>query len=100
MSAALIEGNVSLSHGQRQTSGAPYYTLYSTALKCSRGAVLPANIRLYSPPNEPLLADQSIVHLVGCFIAPTSSTILIDALYLTTYPGDPTDDEYDTHLPL
>lgn len=99
MSAALIEANLCLTHGQRQSTNPKYYTFYTTALECASGHILTANVRFYSPPNEPLLPQASVVHLVGRFIAPTSSTVLIDTLDSKTYPGDPTDDNYETHIP-
>ena len=101
MSAAFIEGNISLTHGHRDPStiAPPYYTFYSTALQCTNTHVIKGDVRVYSPPNEPLLADETAVHIVGRFFAPPSGTILIDTLSLTPFPGNPCDDTYEDLLP-
>ncbi|KAF8518805.1 hypothetical protein JB92DRAFT_2711880, partial [Gautieria morchelliformis] len=58
----------------------------------------PLEMRLYSPPGETLLPDDTVVRIVGRIFAP-SGTILLDVFSLTAYPGDPASEQYEDAIP-
>jgi len=70
-------------------------------MQCSSGASLPAKLRVYSPFNDTILKDNTVVFAISCaYFPPTQNTILLDALHVSALPGDPKDNDYEAfHLP-
>ncbi|KAF8488131.1 hypothetical protein JB92DRAFT_1452186 [Gautieria morchelliformis] len=81
------------------TTSPMYYCFYDTVVQALDDALGPMELRLYSPPGERLLPDDTIVRVIGRIFAPPSSPILMDVISLMAYPGDPTSDEYEDGIP-
>lgn len=106
MSSLTIFRFFALAKGHRDHSQKPgasmktYYCFYTTALQCSSGVVLPAELCIYSPFNDTVLQDQTVVFAVAWAHFPSHGTILLDASHLFPFPGDPSEeDTYDHNLP-
>ncbi|KAF8511579.1 hypothetical protein JB92DRAFT_2647304, partial [Gautieria morchelliformis] len=76
-----------------------YYLFYDTVLETLTGTFHPMEIRFYTPLGEKLLCEDTIAHVVGCVYAASSTKVLMDALSVTAYPGDPSSDEYEDGVP-
>ncbi|KAF8517111.1 hypothetical protein JB92DRAFT_3307315, partial [Gautieria morchelliformis] len=50
------------------------------------------------PPGEKLLCDNTVAHVVGRMYA-ASSTKVLDGVSVTTYPGNPSSDDYEDTIP-
>ncbi|KAF8514800.1 hypothetical protein JB92DRAFT_2602360, partial [Gautieria morchelliformis] len=72
-----------------------YYCFYDTIVQGAVDSTVPLEMRLYSPPGETLLPDDTVVCVVGRIFAPPSGTILLDVFSLTAYPGDPASEQYE-----
>ncbi|KAF8498831.1 hypothetical protein JB92DRAFT_2562398, partial [Gautieria morchelliformis] len=81
------------------TASPTYYCHYNTVLQtCHEDVVIPVDLRVYSPPGECLLPDNTVAHVVGRIFAPPSSKILMDVLSIVPYPGDPKADNYEDNI--
>ncbi|KAJ7907696.1 hypothetical protein B0H13DRAFT_1879318 [Mycena leptocephala] len=58
-----------------------------------------ATLRVYSGSGDAPLPDNTIAFVIAKACAPTGKPIELDALYLSAFPGDPNDDQYDEHIP-
>ncbi|OBZ78509.1 hypothetical protein A0H81_02121 [Grifola frondosa] len=63
------------------------------------GPTLPAELRIYSPRNDTPLPDNTIAFVVAKAHAPANGTILLDALSIYPFPGDPNSDDYQDAIP-
>ncbi|KAF8496609.1 hypothetical protein JB92DRAFT_2630600, partial [Gautieria morchelliformis] len=81
------------------TTTSTYYSFYDMVLETLMGTLHPMEIRLYMPPGEKLLRDDTIVHVVGRVYAASSTRVLMDAVSVMAYPGDPSSDEYEDGIP-
>ena len=106
MSSLTVFGFFALAKGHRDLFQKPgsstktYYCFYTTALQCSSGVVLPAELRIYSPFNDTVLQDHTVVFTISRAYFPSHGTILLDASHLFPFPGDPSEeDAYDRNLP-
>ena len=51
---------------------------------------------MYSPPNDTVLADNTIAYVIARAYCPSAGMALLDAIQLTPFYGDPSlGDEYD-----
>ncbi|KAF8589578.1 hypothetical protein K439DRAFT_1332094 [Ramaria rubella] len=83
-----------------QRNGSPQYFLYyETSLQCASLDVLHvAEIRIYCLHKESPLKDYTVVNLIGRLFAPSDRKYLIDGLFMTPFPGDLADDEYESTI--
>ena len=84
------------------TAGSPgtWYTYYDTTVTCITQVFLPAQIRVYSPPGEPIFPDETVTFLIGKLsLQAGASRALIDATHIRAIPGDPSDATYEDRVP-
>ncbi|KAF8479819.1 hypothetical protein JB92DRAFT_2767470 [Gautieria morchelliformis] len=91
--------NLCLRGGCRQTTPPTYYSFYDTVLETLVATLLPMEIHLYTPLGEKLLRNDTIACMVGRVYVALSSKILMDAVSLIPYPGDPSSDDYEEGIP-
>lgn len=108
MSSLISFGFFAVAEGIREavqkpgSSSTTYYCFYTTSVQCSSGVSLPAKLQVYSPFNDIILEDNTVVFAIfrAYFLPTQNSTILLDALHFCALPGDPKDDDYEaSHLP-
>ncbi|KAF8483028.1 hypothetical protein JB92DRAFT_2763755, partial [Gautieria morchelliformis] len=63
------------------------------------GPRVPMDIRLYSPPGDGFLVDDTVACVVRRIFAPASGNVMMDAFSIIPYPGDASSEEYDDNLP-
>ncbi|CDO71192.1 hypothetical protein BN946_scf184845.g62 [Trametes cinnabarina] len=83
----------------RPPSGSVYHCYYTTAIQTASGTTIPAEIRVYSPPSDIPLRDDTVIFLVGKLQLRVDLPALIDALHLYPVPGDVSDESYQDHVP-
>ena len=98
MSALNLFGVFALRDGCCSKSGKSYYCFYNTALQCSSGTALPAEMRIYSPMNDMAVEDDTVV-FAHCCAYLLYSEILLNVSHIFPFPGDPSSHEYDENLP-
>lgn len=104
MTSFLINGYFAVSGGRRVSSENPnthkvtHHVLYNTIVQTS-GVDLNAEIRTWSPANEALLPDGTVVDLLAKVFAPPNATLLLDAFQMTAFPGDPQSAVYEDNIP-
>ena len=115
MSSCHIDGFFAIANGNRArvnkpfhnptttaTAGSPgtWYTYYDTTITCITQVFAAAQIRVYSPPGEPIFPDQTVVFLIGKLcIQPGTPQAFIDATHIRPIPGDPSDPNYEDRVP-
>ena len=106
MSSLTVFGFFALAGGRRVATQKPgsgtktYYCFYTTALQSTSGVALPVQLRVYSPTNDRVLEDNTVVFAVARAHMPAHETILLDVSHMYAIPGDPSSpDVYDAHLP-
>ena len=116
MSSITLTGFFGLLHGKcvshpkaGDSSVVVHHTVYSSIVQCTLSDVgdqpmaIPAEIRLWCPPSQPLHPDSTFAFIVAKAYIPSPGSLpnmaLLDALYLVPYPGDTDADEYEDHIP-
>ena len=115
MSSCHISGFFALAQGNRlrvnkpfrnptatTTAGSPgtWYAFYDTTTTCLTDVFAAAQLRVYSPPGEPILPDHTIVYVIGkVCIQPGTERALIDATHMRPVPGDVNDPDYEERVP-
>ncbi|KAJ7462782.1 hypothetical protein B0H11DRAFT_1734991 [Mycena galericulata] len=103
--ALTIFGIFSVRNGNRvstvkRTGGSVFHQQYMTAIECENGQRLRAQLRVYSPPGDQTLPDNTVVLTVGQIIFPAGGAdALMDAIRVVPFPGDPTSDAYQDNMP-
>ncbi|KAF8527261.1 hypothetical protein JB92DRAFT_2547028, partial [Gautieria morchelliformis] len=77
------------------TTSPTYYCSYETVVQALNGLTVPMELRLYSPPGECVLPDNTDTCVVCRIFAPPSSPVLMDVMSLMAYPGDLASDDYE-----
>ncbi|EJD34521.1 hypothetical protein AURDEDRAFT_43477, partial [Auricularia subglabra TFB-10046 SS5] len=97
-------GYFALSNGRRVSSENPntrkltHHVLYDTVIQTS-GTDVRAEIRTWAPANEAVLADGTVVDLLGKVYAPGNATVLVDVVQMVPFPGDASADDYEDKIP-
>ncbi|KAF8488618.1 hypothetical protein JB92DRAFT_3206701 [Gautieria morchelliformis] len=99
MSTVTLTGNICIRGGRLQTISPTYYWFYESVLPITNDSNVPLQLRVYSPPGDSLLQDDTIVRVFGRIFAPPSSKILMDVTSIVPYPGDPASDNYEENIP-
>jgi hypothetical protein len=111
MSSLLFAGVFSLHGGRRaQTSynkrngekGSAWHAYYKTAVICQAPPLLPAEVRVYSRAQDVLYLDHTVALIFAkAFVLPANvgGEILLDAMHVAAFPGNPMTDNYDESLP-
>ncbi|KIP03196.1 hypothetical protein PHLGIDRAFT_54813, partial [Phlebiopsis gigantea 11061_1 CR5-6] len=73
-----------------------YY--YNTTIQTPTHAI-PAELRIYSPPDDVAHPDYTIAHVVAKAHLAANGTALLDAISVAPVPGDPEDDSYEDRVP-
>jgi hypothetical protein len=76
---------------------------YITCLKFTSDDIMMyslATLHVYSGSGNALLPDNTITFMIAKACAPTRKPIELDVLYLSAFPGDPNDDQYDVCMPI
>ncbi|KIM65723.1 hypothetical protein SCLCIDRAFT_1158130 [Scleroderma citrinum Foug A] len=76
-----------------------WHCLYSTSLQCSSGIHIPAKIHIYSPFNDVIHADHTIMFIVAKAYCPPNDIALLNAYHIFPIPGNPEDDNYESLAP-
>src|SRR5882762_8260072 len=76
-----------------------WHAHYTTTIQCADGSTLPANVRIYSPMNDVLHADNTIAFVYALAHIPTNSIVVMDASHVLPFPGDPLTDSYEDSVP-
>lgn len=61
-----------------------------------------AELRRYSPPNDAVLADDTIAFVIAKVYVPPANvpgSILLEAIHIAPVPSDPTSDTYEDTVP-
>jgi hypothetical protein len=107
MSAFILFGNFCLAGGERKptektsTTGAPIYVnhfYYDTTITLLDGE-LQAELRIYSPPGDVRLPDNTVVFAVTHAHITAQPLALLEAQTVFPYPGDPSSGTYQDGLP-
>lgn len=105
MSSFTIIGFFGLANGHRLQTVKPgtdirtWHAHYTTTVQCTNPPFLPADLRIYSPINDILHADNTIAFVIARVHVPHSGDTLMDALHIIPCPGDPSQDSYDETVP-
>ncbi|KIJ12187.1 hypothetical protein PAXINDRAFT_14959 [Paxillus involutus ATCC 200175] len=105
MSSITMFGFFGLAAGCRVSSQKPgastksYHCFYTTALQCTSGVALPAELRVYSPFNDTVLEDNTVAFVVAKVHFPKNESVLLEVSHVIPLPGDPSSDDYDNNLP-
>ena len=86
---------------QSPNSRTTYHCFYNTVLQSTGppDASFPAELRVYGPRDSVVLADNTVVFVYARLHVPPTGTALLDVIQMYPFPGDPSDDTYDDHLP-
>ncbi|KDQ49074.1 hypothetical protein JAAARDRAFT_143925 [Jaapia argillacea MUCL 33604] len=76
-----------------------FHCLYTTAVQCSSGDLLPAKLHAYSPPNDTILPDNTVAFVIAKVFAPPNADIILNAIHVVPLPGNPNNDDYESHIP-
>ena len=76
-----------------------WHAHYTTTIQCADGSTLPANVRIYSPMNDVLHADNTIAFVYALAHIPINSIVVMDASHVLPFPGDPQTDSYEDSVP-
>ena len=79
-----------------------YYIHYITSVNCSVSGPISAELRKYSPPNDTVLADNTIAFVIAKVYVPPANVpgnILLEAIHIAPVPGDPTSEAYEDSVP-
>ncbi|KAJ6540399.1 hypothetical protein B0H19DRAFT_1175595 [Mycena capillaripes] len=107
MSSFNVFGFFALAQGKRVATYAPgatfpiHHNHYNTSMKSNSDDVVnpSATLRVYSGSGDAPLPDNTIAFVVSKASAQTGKPVELDALYLSAFPGDPNDDQYEEHIP-
>ena len=94
-----IRTEVSKSNG---TTQAVYYMYYITSINCAMLGPISAELHRYSPPNDAVLADDTIAFVIAKVYVPPANvpgSILLEAIHIAPVPSDPTSDTYEDTVP-
>ena len=84
-SSFLISGIFFLSDGSRSTNP-PYYAQYLSALDfLNPDRFINVSIRKYTPPSEPLYAEETVVFLVAKAALPAGEDGMLDTIHCTPF---------------
>ena len=95
-----ITGFFAVKNGNKQNH--QHRSRYDTAISCVHPPAIPAELYAYSPPGLPFLPNGSVVHLTGKVFYPPPGdpgSVIIDALEMSPFPGDPSKLAYHATLP-
>jgi hypothetical protein len=76
-----------------------WHAHYATTIQCADGNTIPADLRIYSPMNDVLHADDTVAFIYARAHLPNNSPALLDASHIVACPGDPTDNDYEDSVP-
>jgi len=109
MSYFIISGFFAVANGRRvpstsRTGAAPSLThlpfiIYDSAVSCTNGDVVPAAIRIYSHPGEPIAPNNTIFFLNAKAAIERNQPLMLDALLMSAVPGSPDDKDYEDAVP-
>ena len=104
MSSFAFIGFLCLAQGRRVMTTWPnntqtWHAHYVTSIQCPNSAGLPADLRIYSPMNNILHIDNTVVFVHACAQITQNGTVLLDASHLVPRAGNPEDDDYETMIP-
>jgi hypothetical protein len=84
-SSFVISGIFFLSDGTRSTSPS-YYATYQSALDfLDTDDFIGVSVRKYTPPSEPLYANETVVFLVAKAVLPAGEDAMLDAIHCTPF---------------
>ena len=90
----------STSSSTTSSSSSTWFNFYSTTIRYSDDApALPALIRVYSPPGDLPLDENTIVFMVAKVLVPDKGDVLLDAICMYPLPGDPASSDYEDATP-
>ncbi|KAJ7724053.1 hypothetical protein DFH07DRAFT_721006, partial [Mycena maculata] len=91
-------GIFSLRQGERveskRNNRTVYHNLYYTAIACTSATRIQAQLRVYSPPGDEPLPDDTIVLTIAQVIFSAGADAFMDALHVLLFPGDPTSNNH------
>jgi hypothetical protein len=93
-----ITGFFAIRAGRLQERGSAHHIIYQSGFRGTDGKSIATSIHTWDRGLN-ILKDLTVVYVNGKLHAPRNSTIAIDATEFKAMPGDPDDEDYDTHLP-
>lgn len=108
MSSFIVLGLLGLTGGHREFITKPgrnareikvYHIYYTTSLQCLNGDSLPGELRVYSPPGDGILSDNTVAFVAAKSAVVPRSNVLLEALYVSPAQGDPDSEGYEDALP-
>ena len=76
------------------------HDVYTSCVICSDSISMPAEVRKYSTSKDIILQDKTVAYIVAKLnVPPAGGPILIEAWHVAPVPGDPSSDEYNSHIP-
>ncbi|ETW84532.1 hypothetical protein HETIRDRAFT_312318 [Heterobasidion irregulare TC 32-1] len=106
MSSFMLFGNLAVAGASRVSSSqkvddgvvTTFHYLYDTTISVRNGPPIQSSLRVYSPPNDVPFPEQSIVFACTKAHAPMNDTVLLDAISVFAYPGNPDADDYQDDI--
>ncbi len=82
------------------TPPSTWFNFYSTTIQCSDNtSAPPAEIRIYGPPGDVPLPENTIAFVLAKVHIPDSGSILLDAICMYAIPGNPQSSDYEERAP-
>ncbi|KAJ7780260.1 hypothetical protein DFH07DRAFT_691077, partial [Mycena maculata] len=82
------------------TKGATvHHQVYMTAISCTNQQRLLAELRVYSPPGDQTLPDNTVVLTVAKALFPRGDKVLLEAIHFAPFLGDPKYNDYEDSIP-
>ena len=106
MSSFMLFGNFAVAGASRVSSSQEvdgevvtiFHYLYDTTISVLNGPPIQASLRVYSPPNDVPFPEQSVVFAYAKAHTPTNDTVLLEAISVFAYPGNPDADDYQNGI--
>ncbi|KIP08005.1 hypothetical protein PHLGIDRAFT_53694, partial [Phlebiopsis gigantea 11061_1 CR5-6] len=102
MSTFILSGYLGLASPRRISSpnsrgATTWHYHYSTTIQTPTASI-PAELRVYSPPEDVPHPDFTIADVVAKVHIASNGTAMMDAITISPFPGDPLDDEYENQV--
>lgn len=93
-----------LTDGMRRSVTRPngskaWFSYYKSAISCLSGTSIQAEIRNYSPPNDTLYPDDTVVFVIAKAAFCNGTSFLLDIIHMLPFGGDPRSDSYEAGIP-
>lgn len=107
MSSFYLFGNFGLGPGSTHVTQRPAnaanqrpttHHIYPTCISLPHGQAVNANIRMFAPASARLLPENTVINALVTAFLPANGEWQLEAIWFTTFPGDPSFDTYDDNI--